>query len=331
MLFYFDEVAGSVQCCGKGLACFKPVLTFVKPADGVDGAVGVEHVDDLEVVLLPQIMVVGVVSGGHLEATCTKLSVHVVVLDDGDAAPGEGDNGPFSMQVRVTFVFGMNANGGVGEDGFWTGGRDGQPLVAAFNLILDVVKLGLFFGMDDFLIAHRCEGFWVPIDHAQSAVDVALGMQVEEGVDDAFAVMVVQRKAGPFPVAAGPQLAQLLQDDTAMFAGPIPCVLQEGVTGKVGFFDALIAEFVDHLGFGSDGRMVGSGHPTGVFALHAGAPDQDVLYGVVEHMAHVQHPGHIGRGDDDGIWFAVIRHAAKSLGVLPGLCPAVFYGGGVVL
>ena len=210
MLFNLDQMACSVQRGRERLACLEAVLPLVFSAYGVDGAVGVEHVDDLEVVFLPQIVVVWIVSGGHLEASSSKLAVHVVVLDDGDAAPCNGHDRAFSVEVCIPLILGMDANGGVGQDGFWTGGRDGEPFVAAFDLVFHVVQFGLLFGMDDLLIAHGCEGFRVPVDHAQTSVHMALGMQIQEGVNDTFAVVIVEGEVGALPIAAGAQFAELL-------------------------------------------------------------------------------------------------------------------------
>ena len=50
----------------------------------------------------------------------------------------------------------------------------------------------------------------------------------------------------------------------------------------------------------TDARMVGAGHPEGVVAAHAVVAGQDVLQGVVQCMADMQHAGDVGRRDDDG-------------------------------
>ena len=42
---------------------------------------------------------------------------------------------------------------------------------------------------------------------------MAFGVQVEEGIDDAAGIVLVQREVGPLPVAAGAKFAELLQDD----------------------------------------------------------------------------------------------------------------------
>ena len=108
-------------------------------------------------------------------------------------------------------------------------------------------------------------------------------------------------------------------------------MLQKGISAEVGLFDALIAKLANHFGFRGNGGMVGSGHPTGVFALHSGSADQHVLDGVVEHVAHVQHPGDVGGGNHNGVGLAVVGHASEGFGVFPGLGPAVLNGGGIVL
>ena len=65
------------------------------------------------------------------------------------------------------------------------GRGDGEPVFRVLHLVAHVVKLGLLLGVEDLLVGNGCEGLGVPVDHPQAAVDVALGVQVEEGVDDA--------------------------------------------------------------------------------------------------------------------------------------------------
>jgi len=39
---------------------------------------------------------------------------------------------------------------------------------------------------------------------------MALGMQIQEGVNDTFAVVIVEGEVGALPIAAGAQVAELL-------------------------------------------------------------------------------------------------------------------------
>src|SRR5207237_3982497 len=50
-----------------------------------------------------------------------------------------------------------------------------------------------------------------------------------------------------------------------------------------------------------DAGMVGAGQPERLIAQHAGATGEDVLDGVVEHVAKGEDAGDVGRRDDDGI------------------------------
>jgi hypothetical protein len=47
-------------------------------------------------------------------------------------------------------------------------------------------------------------------------------------------------------------------------------MFQEFVTAKVSFLYTLSGQFVHHFGFCGNGSMVGSRHPAGILAFHAG-------------------------------------------------------------
>ena len=72
--------------------------------------------------------------------------------------------------------------------------------------------------------------------------------------------------------------------------------------------------------------MVGARNPAGIFPFHPGAPHQNVLYGVVQHVAHVQNARNVRWGDDNGIRFATIWLATEHLVVHPILVPSGLNG-----
>ena len=49
-----------------------------------------------------------------------------------------------------------------------------------------------------------------------------------------------------------------------------------------------------------DSRMISPGQPQDVVAAHSVPSHDDVMLGVIEHVAHVEHAGDIRRRDDDG-------------------------------
>ena len=98
-----------------------------------------------------------------------------------------------------------------------------------------------------------------------------------------------------------------------MLTCPVPSVLKEGFSGEVVLLDPLRSESSDDLGFGSDGGMVGAGHPAGVEALLTGTAYEDVLDTIVEHVPHVQHARDVGWWDDDGISGTMVRGGMEEL------------------
>ena len=63
--------------------------------------------------------------------------------------------------------------------------------------------------------------------------------------------------------------------------------------------DAFFGEFAFDHHLGGDAGVVGAGEPEGVFAAHAVPADGDVDLGVLEHVAHVEDAGDVGRRDDE--------------------------------
>ena len=116
-----------------------------------------------------------------------------------------------------------------------------------------------------------------------------------------------------------------------MLVGPVPCVLEKLLTGEVTFLDTLLGKAVHHLGLSGYAGMVGTGHPAGILAFEACLAYQDVLYGIVKHVAHVQYTGHIGWGDDHCIGFAAIGLAAEEFMAKPIFVPFALYLRGSVL
>ena len=91
-----------------------------------------------------------------------------------------------------------------------------------------------------------------------------------------------------------------------MFVSPVPRMCKKLLTGKVGFLNTLLCKSVYYLCFCCNRGMVGTRNPAGILAFHACPSYQNVLDGVVKHVAHMQHTCYVWRRNDDGIWFAAI-------------------------
>ena len=200
----------------------------------------------------------------------------------------------------------------------------------AVHIIFEVIEVALLLTVDHLLVAQSGLSLGVPVHHAQATIDVALVIEVHKHLQHTFAACLVHGESGAAPVTGGTQLAQLLQNDAAVFMGPVPSMLQELVAREVTLADSLLGQAFHNLGLGSDRGMVGTRHPQGIFALHARAADEDVLDGIVEHVSHVQHTRHIGGRDNDAIGLTLIGHALEQAVLVPILIPLVLDLFGVV-
>ena len=116
---------------------------------------------------------------------------------------------------------------------------------------------------------------------------------------------------------------------------PLPDALDEGCAAeglaRGTFGDELALD--EHLR--GDAGMVGSRDPEGGFAEHAVPADENVRFGVLKHVPHVEIAGDVGRGQQDGEGARAGGAGGGSFDfeemlVDPVLCPALFDSGGVV-
>ena len=324
------DKAGLLEVFHDGLAAGEAVHAGIFAAMFIEGAVVIEDVDALEAVLHAEVVIVDVVGRGDFQGTGAEFAVDIFVHDDGHHAAYTGDDDTLAFEPLVALVLRMHADGRVAHDGLGAGGGYNDILILAFDIVAQVEKLSVALLVDDLLVADGGEGLGVPIHHAYTTVDKTFVIEVVEDADDAFVADVVHGEGSAVPIAAGAKLAELLEDDAAILFLPFPRMFEEVFTGERALVDALLGEHFHHFGFGGDGGVVGAGHPAGVLALHAGATDEDVLDGVVEHVAHVEHAGHVGRRDDDGVWHAVVGLRVEELLVKPELIPFLLDGARVV-
>ena len=259
----------------------------------------------------------------YFQTARSKLNVYVSVFDDRNDASYERYNHFLSFQPTVFGVFGVDAHRGIAHDGFRTcGGHDGitsfgilvnhlafhsRGCTGVFgNVVFQVVEFALLFTINDFLVGEGRLGFGVPVDHAQSTIDEPFVIEVYKHLEHALGTRFVHGEGRAIPVARCAQPAKLLEDDASVLFRPFPCVLQELLAGEVHLADALLCQFVHHLGLCSNRGVVGAGYPAGVFTFHPCAAHKNVLNGVVEHVAHVEHSRHVGGRNHDGIRLAAI-------------------------
>ena len=261
----------------------------------------------------------------HLQATRTELDVYIAVFNHRDFAAHKRHNDPFTLKPLVFGVGRVDAHRHVAHDGLRA--RSGHNGVAsalvlmhhiAFghrfggsggvftHIILHVIKLGVLVLVDHFLVGKGRLELGVPVDHAHAAIDQAFPVKVHEHVDDALGTLIVHSECRAVPVARGTNLAQLFKNDAAVFVGPVPGVFEKLLTCEVFLLYAALGQAVEHLDFCGNRSVVGARHPASIFAFHTGATHENILDGFVEHMAHVQHAGHVGRGYHHRVGLAAV-------------------------
>ena len=175
------------------------------------------------------------------------------------------------------------------------------------------------------LVAHCRQGLRVPVHHTCTAVDQPLVVEVNKNADDALVAHLVHRERRAVPVAAGAQLAKLLQNDATVFLLPLPGVFQKFVAAQAALVDALFGEHLHHLGLGRDAGVVRSRHPAGILAHHSRAAHQHILNRVVQHMAHMQHTRHVGRRNHHRIGLPMVGLGMKQFLLQPEFIPLFLY------
>ena len=318
VVFHLLEVAGFFEHLRYLLAGDKPVFAHQDLCVFVETAVVVDDIEDGQIVPQTDFVVMDIVGRGHLEAARTEVHLDVVVFDDGDLLVDKGDEHLLAMHPLVALVIGVDANRGVGHDGLRTGCSHHYILVRGVAVtvgdeISHVVELARGILVDNLVVGDGCVAFRVPVDHAHTTVDPAFLVEIDEGVDDGFGKLRLHREAGAVPVAGRTELAELIEDDSAVLFLPLPGILKEFLTGEVFLADTHALELRHHLVLGGDTRVVGSGNPAGILAVHAGLADEHVVKGIVQHVAHVENTCHIGRRDDYSIGFAFVGFGVEAL------------------
>ena len=306
--FHFLQQTGSSQVLLNLLAHIETVHTDIQAGSFTKRSVIIEDVDARQIVLLTQHVVVHIVGRSYLQTTGTELYIYVIVLDNRNNTSYQRNNHLLTLQPGILGVIRIDAHGCISHDGFRAGGSNHciTSFGVTFYHILQIVQLAVLFLVDNFLVTKCGQCLRVPVHHADTTINQTFVIQVNKNLEHAFTAFLIHSKSCTIPIARSTQLAELLQDDAAMFVSPFPGMLQELVAGKVCLLDALCGKFVHHLGLGSNGCMVGSRHPAGILAFHAGTAYQNILYGIIKHVSHVQHTGDVGGRDDDGVRLTTI-------------------------
>jgi hypothetical protein len=190
------------------------------------------------------------------------------------------------------------------------------------ELVAHLVKDAVHRLHDHLLVGEGGQRGRAPVDHALAAVDVAAFEKVGEHPEDGPRVRRVHGELGAAPVARGAEALELLEDLAALLPAPVPDPLDELLAAEVVAGLLLPAQLALNDRLGGDSRMVEARDPERREALQPGPPYQDVLQGVVEHVAHREDARDVGRRHHDRVRVLVRRRpSGEGAGRQPGGVP----------
>ncbi len=276
--------------------------------------------------------VIRIVSGRDFDDAGAKFDIDIVI----------GDNCQFAIEYRqycclpdvflIAFVVGIDGQRGIAEHRFGARGRGDHIDVLAFELVLDVVKLGDPALMFDLVIRQRSLAPRAPVDYVLALVDQVLLVETDEDFLDGFRELFIEREAFARPIAGTADFLELLHDARLFGADIFPNTadkfLPADFATRSTFFDQ---EFLDD-DLRGDAGMIATGKPADFEALQPFPANHDVLQRVVQGVAEMEDIGRIRGGYDDavGLLWRIDLAVKVTLGQPIGI-EAVFHAGRVIL
>ena len=302
----------------------------------VERAVGIQNIYDFKIVALPDLPVVRVVGGRDFYHSRAEFFIDVGIRDERNNAVSERKAELFSDNRFVAFVFRIDGNRRVAEQGFrarrcnfYARRAVGRGTVC--KLVPNMIHRAVGVRVINFIVGKRRAAARTPVDQIMSLIDEFALVQRNEDFSHGFGKSLVQRKAFSVPVCRIPELSLLFDNRLVMVVFDRPCPLKEFFTSQVipalaFFFERALDDVLRR-----NARVVGSRYPQRVVAFHAVIAHDNVLQRVVQSVSDVENTRNVRRRDNDGIqrFFAVggifIRFVQRKGGIRRGLKASAFF------
>ncbi len=134
-----------------------------------------------------------------------------------------------------------------------------------------------------------------PVDDVFAAIDQAFFIQADENLAHGAGKIFVHGEIFAVPIDGCAEALHLVEDGAAVKLFPLPHALDKFFAAQVAALPAFFGEVALHHHLRGDAGMVGAGQPQGDEAAHAMPADDDIHLSLVEHVAHVQAAGDVGR------------------------------------
>ena len=204
-LDFLEELAFP-QGLDDGLSRLETVHPLIISRIFIELGVRMHDVDELKVVALAHVKVVGVMRRGDLDGAGPEFRIDELVADDCDLPVYQRKDERLADQILVTFILFIDGNGGIAEHGLRTCCCHGERSVGIiFKRITDIIEIALHLMMFSLLVGERGVAARAPVDDVFAAVDQALLVKPDKDFPDGATVTVVHRKARARPIAGRPE------------------------------------------------------------------------------------------------------------------------------
>ncbi len=244
--------------------------------------------------------IVGVVGRGDLHGPGAEVLLDEPIHDDRQLPPHQReDDGP-ADHTLVALVVGVNRDAGVPQHRLGSGGGDLDASTASGERIAQGVQVTMRLLRDHLQVGDRRAAAGTPVDDELVPVNQPGLVKPDEGLAHGARQPRIHGESLAGPVAGAAEPFELRDDHATILLPPLPHALDEGLPAHrlaAQPFGGDLA--IDHH-LRRDPRVVRSGKPQHIVALHAPPARQDVLQRVVQRVSHVQASGDVWRRDHHG-------------------------------
>ena len=321
MLFDVVEQAELLERFDDGIARFVSIHAAELAVTLYNMRGFVEYVDARKVVALAHAPVVGVMSGRDLDEAGTEFGIDDEVLENGNLAVDKREHDLGSNEFLLRRVFRGNGNASVAEHRLRARRGDDNVFDAIDRLdqrIAQMPQMARFLDVLSLVVRNGGRAMRAPVHDALAAVDQIVMVPVGKRLAHGSCIVGIECEVLVVVVARAAHALDLVDDRVAVLFAPFPALIDEGLAPDLKTGDAFVGKLLVNLGLRGDAGVVGSEHPTGRSALHAGMARAGVLNRIVERMAHVEDARDVWRRDDDGV--GVIGEIAFSFAALEVTC-----------
>ena len=178
------------------------------------------------------------------------------------------------------------------------------------NGVANLVELALRLFVNYFQVGDGGDAARAPVDDVLAAINQPFFIQADEGLAHGARHALVHGEVLARPVNRGAQALHLLKDHAAVVLLPVPHPLDEGLATHVAAVLAFGSKLALHHQLRGDAGVIGARQPQRGQAAHALPANNDVDLGVLQHVAHVEVAGNVGRRQRDGegldFWLSAI-------------------------